>query len=699
MFRCPRLLLSSSIILFLFVVSTVSVAGAFPAAGTSPVVLSDDGLAGPYLDKLSYQKSGNITDLTSELQSGSIDAMLDGYDPNMDPAAYAQLVSSEDISTSPRYRNGYGYMVLNTQSYPLNYTVLRRAISFGMNKTEACEKEWNGLASPQDSPVPLGNPYCVESLLPFHYYNARLDLGNQLLDAAGFAIPTGETYRRTPKGDAFHLTLEAAQSSYIAIGCSQIFCEALEGLHINNSLVVSDFYETLNKVYLHGDWDCFFLGRSLSNDSISWLLDYESQYANEDYHNYPSFMNSTYDSYCSQFSSPSYQDFLHASYEMQLILAYECPIIPVYCNHWVYCVYRTDEFQGFVNDRLDGITNRLTYEALHQKQGNLYGGTFKIGFSDKLDTLNFMLADSDVETNVLANLYDSLMRIDSNGQYIPWIARSVMTQTHTDNSSVPSGCTQLVIDIRDDVRWSDGSPLTAEDVAYTFLYYHFGVGNPYGQGLENLTSAHATSPTRAYLVFANEAFWEFRSVLTDPIISKAEFLTVGYDGWDEWNPTLSLESMRTTGPFKITSNNLPDSVELSVNPFYFLLPSPSISHPDDVTISAYQTGANITWQCFSRIPQTYELYRNESLIDSGLWNGSDIVMSLGSLARGVYEYRMIILDVAGRTANDTVLVRVTPLGFLDFLTPSNLITLGSLTVIGAVTVLFIKNRRHEQGAR
>ena len=64
--------------------------------------------------------------------------------------------------------------------------------------------------------------------------------------------------------------------------------------------------------------------------------------------------------------------------------------------------------------------------------------------------------------NQMILLYDTLLWKDGSGQLLPWLAKSFETSddrlTHT-------------FELREGVKWSDGRPLTADDVVFTFDYY------------------------------------------------------------------------------------------------------------------------------------------------------------------------------------------------------------------------------------
>lgn len=62
----------------------------------------------------------------------------------------------------------------------------------------------------------------------------------------------------------------------------------------------------------------------------------------------------------------------------------------------------------------------------------------------------------------MINFYDTLLLTDSTGALLPWLA------SRYDRS--PDGLT-YTFELRDNVRWHDGKPLTPDDVVFTFDYF------------------------------------------------------------------------------------------------------------------------------------------------------------------------------------------------------------------------------------
>jgi len=59
-------------------------------------------------------------------------------------------------------------------------------------------------------------------------------------------------------------------------------------------------------------------------------------------------------------------------------------------------------------------------------------------------------------------LYDTLLWTDSTGEFIPWLASSYQQS--------PDG-RRYTFELRDNVKWHDGRPFSADDVAFTFQYF------------------------------------------------------------------------------------------------------------------------------------------------------------------------------------------------------------------------------------
>jgi len=81
-----------------------------------------------------------------------------------------------------------------------------------------------------------------------------------------------------------------------------------------------------------------------------------------------------------------------------------------------------------------------------------------LGYKADLQTLNPLVSTDQNANDVLYHLlHTPLVRYDSSYRIRPWLARSWEL-----------GDSSVVFHLRDDVRWHDGEPVTAEDVAFTY---------------------------------------------------------------------------------------------------------------------------------------------------------------------------------------------------------------------------------------
>jgi peptide/nickel transport system substrate-binding protein len=265
-----------------------------------------------------------------------------------------------------------------------------------------------------------------------------------------------------------------------------------------------------------------------------------------------------------------YDDVYEAASEMQRIWVYECPYIICYENIQMIA-YRNDRFEGHSQDVLAGASSFWTNQKIRLKasEGGPWGGTFRWSNGLDVDSFNFMVTTSGYSSNVLNELYDSLIVIDPDGNDMMWLAESYIGETHTDNPDVPEGFTRFTFDIIQNATWTDGHPLTAEDIAFSLNYFRDAPGNQYGSDLTDMTAAYAPTTYSLVVEFGSESFWHLHNVAYKPVIPKHIFLDIGLDGWNTWSPRPPQEEMVTSGPFNVSDYVEGEFIEISRNPNFF----------------------------------------------------------------------------------------------------------------------------------
>jgi hypothetical protein len=124
-----------------------------------------------------------------------------------------------------------------------------------------------------------------------------------------------------------------------------------------------------------------------------------------------------------------------------------------------------------------------------------------------------------------------------------------------------------------------------------------------------------------------------------------------------------------------------------------------LNQPSDFGYIEGQTGFNITWYASDDYPSTYEIYVKHdplppmavlpgypSLLKSGLWNDSSesITLNIDGLSEGLHRYILVVYDVRGNNATDSVTVTVRPVTVLPWILIS--VVGGVVIVIAAVVV-------------
>ena len=173
------------------------------------------------------------------------------------------------------------------------------------------------------------------------------------------------------------------------------------------------------------------------------------------------------------------------------------------------------------------------------------------------------------------------------------------------------------------------------------------LGSPDDIEYEESTIGHSISwflsilNSSSYRVYRNGSLVVDSGVWSGPITVSVDGLSLGTH-----NYTLVI--------FDTNGNSANDTVFVTVvEPV-----SPIIDSPDDIQYESGTTGNIITWSPSDLNPESYEILRNGTQIDSGLWGGSDIEISIDGLDLGIHNFALVVLDTSGNNASDTVMVSI-----------------------------------------
>jgi ABC-type transport system substrate-binding protein len=116
--------------------------------------------------------------------------------------------------------------------------------------------------------------------------------------------------------------------------------------------------------------------------------------------------------------------------------------------------------------------------------------------------------------------------------------------------------------------WSDGNPITAEDVAFSLNYMRdgFEYGIPAGHYLDDLTAAYAASPFRVIVEFDTLSYWHLANSGGQLILPKHILQEIPLDSWHLYNPIKGDSLHVTAGPFTISEHIAGEFTELTYRP-------------------------------------------------------------------------------------------------------------------------------------
>ncbi|NNH29376.1 peptide ABC transporter substrate-binding protein [Rhizobium sp. SEMIA 4085] len=189
-------------------------------------------------------------------------------------------------------------------------------------------------------------------------------------------------------------------------------------------------------------------------------------------------------------------------------------------------------------------------------------GRVVVGLSQEPTVFNPLMAHTEVDDALHFSVFDALFRIDPKGVLQPNLAVEVPSQK---NGGISKDGLQWRIRLRDDVRWHDGEPFTAEDVKFTLEL----ITNPKFRAWR--TSGHSLLRDIT-VVSPTEVTWRMESIFAPYLSFLAEtFMVPKHILEKEADPNAAAFSQAPvgTGAVKWAQRIAGDHIELVANTEYF----------------------------------------------------------------------------------------------------------------------------------
>ncbi|MFX1537039.1 MAG: ABC transporter substrate-binding protein, partial [Promethearchaeota archaeon] len=382
--------------------------------------------------------------------------------------------------------------------------------------------------------------------------------------------------RNTPSGvepsPFFNVTLLVPANNPIRIDWVDLIAEKLELIGIGITAIdVAPWADAMARTVEHpgpypiptydfGGYDIFFVG--WVQETIEWLQV-------EDLFSSAKFVPNGYNYY--QYSSATFDyellnidctGWAHQQYirRLQEILFEDLPSIPVVYPRDVYAMLCTVLPVG-----LCLWHNAFQPMDMWKKLGDTSFVYARPGYFNTTSICHPYLAESVADRQWLSQIYDSLL-YPLNCTYPTWERRIAISHSH-DN------CTVWTVDIDPNAKWADGTPVTSDDVVFSYeAMMEPTLNSPYATLLdEHLDSVSAIDAYTVEFVL-KEAYAFGELLLSYPLIPKHIWESVDYEDWETqaytW-ATTDPSKIIGCGPFKLQQADDPsDTVILEKNTYF-----------------------------------------------------------------------------------------------------------------------------------
>lgn len=203
-----------------------------------------------------------------------------------------------------------------------------------------------------------------------------------------------------------------------------------------------------------------------------------------------------------------------------------------------------------------------TKPAASGGSGRGAGGMLKILYWQAPTILNTHLSQGTKDYDAGALILEPLANIDPDGKPVPVLASEIPT---VDNGGVSKDQTSITWKLRDDVKWSDGTPFTADDVVFTWQYIaNPDVASSDTQTVDGVDNVEALDPHTVKVTYKapNPYPYQIFTAQYGNILQKAQFQN--YLGANAKDAPGNLAPIGT-GPYKVVDFKPGDVVTYTIN--------------------------------------------------------------------------------------------------------------------------------------
>ncbi|NPV87051.1 MAG: peptide ABC transporter substrate-binding protein [Anaerolineae bacterium] len=190
------------------------------------------------------------------------------------------------------------------------------------------------------------------------------------------------------------------------------------------------------------------------------------------------------------------------------------------------------------------------------------GGTVVLLIPEEPPTLNLYLTNASViEQTADATSTTSLSDINEKGEFVPALAEAIPT---VENGGLSADYLTVTWKLKPGLKWSDGTPLTADDVKFTYE----AISNPasgavFAEGFDLIESLE-TPDERTVVIHYRQPFTGYARQFAYGIFPRHAAGTPETMTTWEWN-----RKPVSAGPFVVSEWKAGESITMERNPYYY----------------------------------------------------------------------------------------------------------------------------------
>jgi peptide/nickel transport system substrate-binding protein len=188
--------------------------------------------------------------------------------------------------------------------------------------------------------------------------------------------------------------------------------------------------------------------------------------------------------------------------------------------------------------------------------------TLRLGWTAEPDNLNPYVGYADSSYEIWRINYSSVFGYDENNGPGPDLATEIPTK---ENGGISPDGKVWTVHLRSGVKWSDGQPLTASDVAFSYNYVIKNDISAWANNLSGIKRVEVVDPTTIRIICSAPKANMFQ----------ANVVIVPEHIWSHVDPKLAQSSYQVgypmvgSGPFQVTAFKKGNYVEMTRNPYYY----------------------------------------------------------------------------------------------------------------------------------